>query len=230
MASDNGRQFVRYSAYKVRPEWRSLESDRKAAGRRELAAVIDELSDGMLIRGYSLMGTRGDADLMLWAASDRLEQIQGLATRIFSTELGRHLDTTHSYLAMTKKSMYIDKHRHARREGLEIVPVGRKYLFVYPFVKTRAWYALDDESRQDMMRAHFAVGHKYPSITINTSYSFGLDDQEFVIAFEGDDPGEFLDLVMELRLSKASSYTERDTPILTGVFMSMEEVLESLGD
>lgn len=232
MASENGRQFVRYSAYKLRPEWRSLESDRKAAGRRELTAVIDELSDGMLIRGYSLMGTRGDADFMLWAAADRLEQIQGLATRIFSTDLGRHLDTTHSYLAMTKKSMYIDKHQHAKQEGerLQVTPVGRNYLFVYPFVKTRAWYSLEIESRQDMMRTHFAVGHKYPNITINTSYSFGLDDQEFVVAFEGDDPGDFLDLVMELRLSKASSYTERDTPILTGVFMSTDEVLESLGD
>jgi chlorite dismutase len=214
----------------VQPEWRRLEADRKAAGRRELTAVIDELSDGMMIHSYSLMGTRGDADFMLWMAAERLEQIQGLATRMFSTDLGRHLDTTHSYLAMTKKSMYIDKHRHANQERLTVTPLGRKYLFVYPFVKTRAWYTLDIESRQEMMRSHFVVGHKYPDITINTSYSFGLDDQEFVVSFEGDDPGNFLDLVMELRLSKASSYTERDTPILTGVSMSMEEALESLGD
>ena len=49
------------------------------------------------------------------------------------------------------------------------------------------------------MAEHIAIGRRYPEITINTSYSFGLDDQEFVVSFESDEPAEFLDLVQELR-------------------------------
>ena len=82
-------------------------------------------------------------------------------------------------------------------------------------VKTRAWYTLPRDERQRIMNEHIAIGHRYHDIQINTTYSYGLDDQEFVVAFEGDDPGEFLALVRELRDSESSSYTERDTPMFT---------------
>ena len=67
------------------------------------------------------------------------------------------------------------------------------------------------------MANHIEVGRRYPEISINTAYSFGIDDQEFVVCFEGDEPGEFLDLVQELRGTESSSYTLRDTPIFTCV-------------
>ncbi|HYS59714.1 MAG TPA: chlorite dismutase family protein, partial [Gemmatimonadales bacterium] len=70
---------------------------------------------------------------------------------------------------------------------------------------------------------------KYPSIRLNTTYSYGLDDQEFIVAFEGDNPADFLDLVMELRESQASSYTLRDTPTFTCVQMSLWDMLDTLG-
>jgi nitrite reductase/ring-hydroxylating ferredoxin subunit len=108
-------------------------------------------------------------------------------------------------------------------------PQDSKYLFLYPFVKTRAWYKLPHEQRQEMMTEHVRMGRKYPDIRINTAYSFGLDDQEFMVGFEGDDPGEFLDLVMELRESEASAYTLQDTPIFTCIQMSLWDVLDSLG-
>jgi chlorite dismutase len=92
-------------------------------------------------------------------------------------------------------------------------------------VKARAWYALPQPERQRMMSAHIATGHKYPGIKINTTYSFGLDDQEFVVAFEGDSPAEFLDLVMELRSAEASQYTQRDTPAFTAVAVSVRDAL-----
>ena len=226
------RQFVRYVCYKVQPEWRRLPKAQRDSSRAEFAAVVDEMSDGMMVRSYSLAGTRGDADLMLWEVAPRLDNIQNLAVSLSSTELGRYMDTPHSYLAMTRRSIYVEKHEHPGQEGarIKVRPAGAKYLFVYPFVKTREWYLLPKEERQQIMDVHIGVGHKYPGVRINTSYSFGLDDQDFVVAFEGDDPGEFLDLVMDLRETQSSKYTVRDTPIFTGVSMTIQEALASLGD
>src|SRR6202012_787518 len=90
-----------------------------------------------------------------------------------------------------------------------------KYLFVYPFVKTRAWYALPADERWRIMQDHIRVGREYPSVDLNTSYSFGLDDQEFVVAFETDNPADFLDLVQRLRTSGARRQTVASTPTLT---------------
>jgi chlorite dismutase len=91
--------------------------------------------------------------------------------------------------------------------------------------KKRVWYRLPYERRKAMMVEHFAIGHRYPQVKINTAYSFGLDDQEFVVAFECDEPSAFLDLVMELRESQASRYTERETPIFTCVRMAPADAL-----
>jgi chlorite dismutase len=185
-----------------------------------------------MVRPYTLMGTRADADFMLWLVSDSLDSFQALSTQIMSTMLGRHLATPYSYLAMTRKSVYVDRHQHPGQEGsrLAIRPRGTKYLFVYPFVKSREWYLLPLEKRQEMMNTHIAIGHKFPSVKINTSYSFGLDDQDFVVSFESDKPGDFLDLVMALRETEGSKYTVRDTPIFTCTAMDMRQVLESLGE
>ncbi|MCL0102023.1 chlorite dismutase family protein [Dehalococcoidia bacterium] len=228
----DGRQYVRYSFYKVAREWRSLESSVKAAHRQEFATVLAEFSDQMVIRSYSTVGTRADTDLALWTVAHELDQFRSLTAQLFSTGLGPFLDTTYSYLALTRKSVYIEKHAHLRQEAnrLTIEPQGSKYLFVYPFVKTREWYLLPQEDRQSMMNTHIAVGHKYPSIKINTSYSFGLDDQDFVLSFEGDEPADFLDLVMELRETQASKYTVRDTPIFTCTLMDIEDALKDIGE
>ncbi|MEE9199364.1 MAG: chlorite dismutase family protein [Dehalococcoidia bacterium] len=232
MGEDNTRQFVKYSFYKLDRRWRLLSGEEKDRGKEQFLSILDEFSDQMLIRTYSTVGIRGDADFLVWKVCDRLEPIQEIGARLLSTGLGHYLDTPYSYLAMTRRSMYTDKHRHQGQEGsrVKIVPTGAKYLFVYPFVKTRDWYALSKSTRQGMMDAHIQTGHRYPSVKINTTYSFGLDDQEFVVAFESDSPSDFLDLVMELRGAETSRYTLRDTPTFTCVSMSPEETLDSLGD
>jgi chlorite dismutase len=131
---------------------------------------------------------------------------------------------------MTKRSMYIDKDNPEHVEDrLHIVPGQSNYLFVYPFVKTREWYTRSAEQRQEMMDEHIRVGSKYKSVKLHTTYSFGLDDQEFVVAFETDEPADFLDLVQELRESKASSFTLRDTPMFTCRQRTMAECLDALG-
>ena len=229
---EDGRQFVRYAFYKVDPQWRRLADDAKKAHRQELVSVVDEFADQMMVRPYTLVGARGDADFLLWTVSESLGKFQALETQTMSTGIGHYLSTPYSYLAMTRKSTYVDTHKHAGQEGarLTIKPRGSKYLFVYPFVKSREWYQLPAARRQEMMTTHIAVGHKYPTVKINTSYSFGLDDQDFVVSFESDAPGDFLDLVMELREVEGSKYTVRDTPVFTCTSMDMRQVLESLGN
>jgi chlorite dismutase len=128
----------------------------------------------------------------------------------------------YSYLAMTKPSEYSEESR------LEVRPGHSRYLFVYPFVKTRAWYALPAEQRWTIMQEHIRVGREFPSVDLNTSYSFGLDDQEFVVAFESDNPADFLDLVQRLRTTESSSYTLRDTPTFTCIACSVERALSAL--
>ena len=224
------RQYVRYSFYKAQTEWRRLPARERGEHKRELIAAIAPFGDRFMLRSYSTVGTRGDVDFMVWGASERLEDHHELAAAISATRLGSYLDTPYSYLAMTKRSIYVDTHVHPGQEGsrTEIRPPSTKYLFVYPFVKTRPWYRLPMEERQAIMSEHIRVGHKYPSVRIHTTYSFGLDDQEFVVSFDTDSPGDFLDLVMELRESVSSSYTERDTPIFSCIAMPLEQALDAL--
>ena len=231
----SARQAIRFAFYRIRPEWRLLPGTDRAAQREEVAALVRELGDreGVLIRAYTLVGTRGDADFMLWLVSERVADLHEFSARLNHTRLAAYLDTPYSYFSMTKKSMYVDKHEHPNQEGrsnrLVIAPTGRKYLFVYPFVKTRAWYRLPAAERQRQMGEHIAMGHKYPGVKINTTYSFGLDDQEFVVAFEGDSVADFLDLVQEMRGSEASTHTVRDVPSFTCMATTIDGALAALG-
>jgi chlorite dismutase len=226
------RQYIRYLFYKARPSWRLLAAEERAAARAELLAAIEQFVDRVaVLRAYSTLGTRADCDFVLWTVSERLEDFQELQAAVLGTAMGAHLDTPYSYLAMTKRSQYVDRHEHADQEGrrTRIRPTGRRYLFVYPMVKKRPWYRLSLEERQRAMDEHIRVGHEFPRVKINTSYSFGLDDQEFVVAFETDYPSDFLDLVERLRGGEASAYTERETPIFTCIAGSIAEVVEMLG-
>jgi chlorite dismutase len=223
------REFVRFAFYKVNRSWRALDPDPRAAAVDAVDNLVARYSEGMMIRPYSTIGTRADSDLCLWTAAHELAAIQDFARDFAATELGRHADNSHSFLAMTKHSMYLDYHRHPGQERVHVKPSKARYMFVYPFVKTRQWYLLPKEQRQTIMDKHIAVGHKYPSVKINTTYSFGFDDQDFVVAFETDEPADFLDLVMELRETESSLYTVRDTPIFTCVSKPLREVLADLG-
>jgi chlorite dismutase len=169
------------------------------------------------------VGTRGDTDLLLLSQSPVLEDIHTFHVVLAQSGLAKWAGVPHSYLAMTKRSPYSDSEARP-----EICTSERRYLFVYPFEKKREWYGLPMEERRRIMAKHIEVGRRYPEISINTAYSFGLDDQEFVVSFEGDDPGEFLDLVQELRGTESSSYTLRDTPIFTCMAMSLGRALDAL--
>jgi chlorite dismutase len=213
---------VKYTFLKLDPAWRRLDDDVRAADKREFAAACADFADGHLLRAFSTVGTRGDTDLMLLSQAQNLERIHEFHVVLAQSGLMKWAQIPYSFLAMTKPSEYSDESR------LEVRPAHAKYLFVYPFVKTRAWYGLDPDERYRIMQEHIKLGREYPQIDLNTSYSFGLDDQEFVVAFETDDPGSFLDLVQRLRTTESSRYTERDTPVFTCINASVERALSAL--
>jgi len=216
------RHFVKYTFLKVDPAWRRLDAEQRAQDKREFIAACEDFATDHLLRAFSLVGTRGDCDLLLLSQAVNLDHIHEFHVVLAQSGLMKWATVPHSYLAMTKPSEYSDESR------LELRPARGKYLFVYPFVKTRVWYGLPAEERQRIMAEHIRLGREYPEIDINTSYSFGLDDQEFVVAFEGDDPAQFLDLVQRLRTTESSSYTLRDTPVFTCITASVPRALNAL--
>jgi chlorite dismutase len=216
------RHLVKYTFLKVDPAWRRLDPDERSRHKREVIAACEDYASERLLRAFSLVGTRGDADLLLLTQATSLERIHEFHVLLAQSGLMGWCQTPYSYLAMTKPSEYSEESR------LEVRPAHGRYLFVYPFVKTREWYALDRDERYRIMQEHIRIGREYPEIDLNTSYSFGLDDQEFVVAFEGDDPSAFLDLVQRLRTTEASSYTKSDTPTFTCIACSVERALNAL--
>jgi chlorite dismutase len=225
------RQFVSFAYFKLDPAFRRLDEHEKLQARSEFLKVFQTPRDGLICLTYSTVGLKPDCDFLLWRIGATPDQFQAQQQQMNKTRLGAYLTTPHTFLSMTKRSMYIDKLDpfHTVESRTHIIPGKRKYLFVYPFVKTRDWYLLPLEERQQIMDVHIRVGNKYPSVKLNTTYSFGLDDQDFVVAFETDEPKDFLDLVMELRETQSSKFTERDTPIFTCLQMPMENILDQLG-
>ena len=216
------RHFVKYTFLKLDPAWRRQDSARREQDKRELLAACEDFADGHLLQAFSLVGTRGDAELLLIAEAENLERIHELHVVMAQSGLMKWADIPHSFLGMRKSSEYSGDERTSPR-GFE-----GKYVFVYPFVKSREWYGLAADERWRIMQGHIQVGREYPGVDNHTTYSFGLDDQEFVVAFDTDDVGTFLDLVQRLRGTEASRYTARDTPSFTCIRMSLERALSAL--
>jgi chlorite dismutase len=221
---DQQRNYVKFTFLKLDPAWRRLDAQERARHKREFAAACSDFAEDHFLRSYSLVGTRGDTDLMLRMVTHTIDPIHELHVLLNQSGLMSWAQVSHSYLAMTKESVYSDEAQPlAPREGSE-----RKYLIVYPMWKKREWYGLSGEERMRIMRSHIETGRRYPTIEINTAYSFGLDDQEFVVSFNVDDPSEFLDLVQELRSTESSAYTESETPIFTCITAPVERALDAL--
>jgi chlorite dismutase len=218
-------QYVAYSFYRVDPAWRRLPIDERAAGKDAFAEVVEDWSGRMdALRAYSVTGVRPDCDFFLWKITERYEDLGELGAALNGTPLAGWLETPYSYLATTKASEYT-----SARKPRKLVPKESPYLVVYPFVKVRPWYALSEEDRRRAMDEHIRIGREeFPTIHNHTSYSFGIDDQEFMTAFECDEPADFMHLMLRLRDSEASRYTERDTPIFVGKHVSIREALASL--
>jgi chlorite dismutase len=224
---DRPRQFVNFAFYKLDPLFRrDLADQQRIEAVEEFARAVESANQRFLVYPYSTLGLRKETDFLLWRVSYRLEDFEEHTAGLLRTTLGRYLETSYSFLSMTGTSIYVAEDAEEDDDArTKIVIGGGKYVFVYPFVKVRSWYILSAEDRMKAMREHIRVGHKYPSVKLNTTYSFGLDDQDFVVAFESDYPQDFLDLVKDLRETNASTYTERDTPIFTCLQQDLRKLL-----
>jgi chlorite dismutase len=216
-------QYVAYTFYRLDPAWRRLPVEERAAHKDAFAEVVDDWSSRMELRAYSTAGVRPDCDFFLWKITERYQDLGELGAALNGTPLAGWLSTPYSYLATTKASQYTNA-----RKPRKVVPRGKPYLVVYPFVKVRPWYALPVERRQEAMDEHIRIGAEYASIQNHTTYSFGIDDQEFMTAFECEEPADFMHLMLTLRETEASSYTERDTPIFVGQLTEIRVALDAL--
>jgi chlorite dismutase len=224
------RQFLNYAFYKVDGAFRRLPQDERAAAAEEFCKLVETWSNrnDFILRSYSLVGLRGDCDFMLWRISNDVCLFQEMQAEINASTLGAYLETPYSFLSLQKRSQYVNR-IEGSGQGLELLPGQGAFLFIYPFVKTRAWYNLSPHARQGMMDEHINASTPFKGVRINTSYSYGIDDQEFVVSFDSDYPQEFVDLVGRLRHTEASMYTLRDTPMFTCAKADVETILRQIG-
>lgn len=217
--------FLNFSFFRLDPKWRWLNEVGKEEAAKEFANLIDVANTKIKVRLYSTLGLREDADLMLWMISDSLEKTQVMVSKVYSTVIGKYLMPSYVFLSTTRPSVYSSKVTPSFMTDEKPM----KYCIVYPFIKSRDWYLLPFEERKKMMEEHIKVGRKFPQVRLNTTYSFGIDDQDFMLAFETADLTAFQELIMELRETKVSKYVVRDTPMIVCVYKGVEDILKSLG-
>lgn len=218
--------YLNYSFFKIDQKWRWLNDIGKEEAAKELSTLIEVANTKMKVRTYSSLGLRHDIDFMLWMISDSVEKFQTLASKIYSTVVGKYIETSLVYLSAYRLSIY-SNNTIKPRFMLDNQPM--KYLVVYPFIKSREWYLLPLDDRKMMMEEHITVGKKFPQVQINTSYSFGIHDQDFTLAFETDDLMAFQDLIIQLRETKVSRYVIKDTPMIVCVHKPIDTIIRSLG-
>jgi chlorite dismutase len=224
-ASERQATFLNFSFFKVDPKWRWLNEIGKEEAAKEFASLVEVANTKIKVRTYSTLGLREDADIMLWMISDSIEKTQVMISKVYSTVLGKYLTPSYVFLSAARPSVYSSK----VTPGFMTDEKPMKYCIVYPFVKTREWYLVPFEERKKMMEEHIVVGHKFPQVRLNTTSSFGLDDQDFMLAFETEDLMAFQELIMQLRETKVSKYVARDTPMIVCVYKGVEEIIKSLG-
>ena len=218
------RTFFNFSFFKIDPKWRWMADLAKEESAKEIDQVLRNSKTKYRI--YSTLGLRDDAEFLIWFASESIDDIQNTISKLYTTVFGKYIIPSHVYLSCTRPSIYA---KTGRTSSFIAGEDAKKYVVVYPFVKTRDWYLLPLEQRKKMMDEHIEVGHKYPQVLLNTTYSFGIHDEDFMLAFESDELNAFQDLIMELRETQVSKYIERDTPMIVCVKKDIIPLISSLG-
>jgi chlorite dismutase len=222
--SDN--QFVHALALGLDPAWRRLQPAERCQTADELIAAVRVESE-VNTQCYSMVGLQPGADLLLWSLGPSLESLEEISARVLRTGMGRWMSAKESFLGVIQASQYVKKPT-AQEQSLFSGERSR-YLIVYPFTKSAEWYLLDREERQRVMNGHMRVGHGFPEVRQLLANSFGLDDMDFLVAYETDDLSRFSELVRALRGTESRQSTVRDTPILTGIHRPIEQITELLG-
>ena len=216
--------FFSFSFFKIDPKWRWMADLAKEESAKEVENVI--ANSGIRFRSYSTLGLRDDADLMFWFAAETVEEIQSVISKLYLTVIGKYITPSHTYLSSTRPSIYAKTDKPLSFVAGE---EARQYVIVYPFTKTREWYLLPVQQRQKMMEEHIDVGKSYPQVVLNTTYSFGIHDEDFMLAFETEDLHAFQNLIMDLRGTQVSRYVAIDTPMIVCVKKDIISLISSLG-
>ena len=219
-------RFVHAWLLRLDPAWR-----RRSAGEREaeiaaFCAAAERSAARLTQHAYSTIGLRAEGDLLLWRMADRIEEIEETAADLLASGMGRWLTPAIAMIGMTRPSQYVK--RPSSQEQSLFSGDRSRYLVVYPFTKSVEWYLTSAEERHEVMKGHMRVGHRFPQVRQLLAYSFGLDDQEFIVAYETDELVAFQDLVRELRETESRRSTVRDTPIITGIHRPLSEILLQL--
>lgn len=220
-------QFVQYLFLNVDSEWRRLDAATRARGRGEFEEVIASAAPDVTTHAYSTLGLKADAQLMLWWKSSDAIKVQDTLGGLLATGLGRYFEIAHSLWGLTRPSIYT-KRRTTQEQAVDET-TRLKYLVVYPFSKTIEWYLMSRDARQGMMNEHMRIGHEFGDVRQVLLYTTGLDDQEFIVAYETETLERHQDLVIALRSTEARRYTLRDTPIFTAVHRPLRDALALLG-
>jgi len=226
VSSNAERPFVQALALGLDPAWRRLADRERDEDAIELRRAV-ERARGVTTFTYSMIGLRPGTDLMLWRLAGALDDLEEAAADVLRSGLGRYLHVVHSLLGIIQPSQYVKK--PTEQEQSLFTGERSRYLVVYPFTKTAEWYLLGQAARQGIMNEHMRVGHEYQQVRQLLAYSFGIDDQDFLVAYETDDLGAFGSLVRDLRGTESRRSTVRDTPILTCVHRPLTEILGLLG-
>lgn len=222
--NDDEKYFFDFSFFKVDPKWRWMADLAKEESAKEVDNILR--NSGIKLRTYSTLGLRDDADFLFWFAAKSVDEIQDTISKLYSTVFGKYITPSLVYLSCTRPSIYA---RKGKTSSFISGDEPKKYVVVYPFTKTREWYLLPREQRQKMMDEHIDVSQKYPQIVINTTYSFGIHDEDFMLAFETDELRDFQNLIMDLRESKVSRYVQVDTPMIVCLKKDIIPLISSLG-
>jgi chlorite dismutase len=219
----SGEKFVHAWLLALDPAWRRLSATDRRADVDAFCAAVSRVEGRLVQHSYSTIGLRAHGDLLLWRMADRLEDIEETAAELLSNGFGRWLSPAMSLIGLTRPSQYV--RRPTTQEQSLFTGERSRYLVVYPFVKSIDWYLTTADERQKVMAGHMKAGHQHPGVRQLLAYSFGLDDQEFIVAYETDDLVDFQDLVRELRETESRRATVRDTPIVTGIHRPLGEIL-----
>jgi chlorite dismutase len=226
MATDT-QTYIQALALGLDPAWRRQDAQTRADDAKRLLEAASAGGDAVRSLAYSSVGLEPGVDLLLWQMAPDVDALEDMAARLLRSGMGRWLTVRHSLLGRIGPSQYVRKPTGQEQSLFD--GERSRYLIVYPFTKSADWYLLSKEARQGVMNEHMRVGHEYPTIRQALAYSFGLDAQDFVVAYETHDLVAFGDLVRALRATESRRSTVSDTPILLGIHRPLAEIVAMLG-
>jgi hydrogen peroxide-dependent heme synthase len=191
----------------------------------EWEVLFKEHSDRVRPRGfYDAQGLRPDTDLLMWWVAPSMDDVQALLGALRRTSLGRGLELTHAFTGAVRPPEFNPQHLPAFLRG----EAPRRWLCVYPFVRSPEWYLQPAERRAELLREHGEMGREFPDVLPNTTSAFGLGDWEWILAFEADELHRLVDCIRRLRDSDSRNFVKVETPFVVGRRVELPEAVDRL--